>query len=70
MNSDVIGTAMEELLKQGSYMNMQAFFKGNCGGSVKREPINRKASLKAETTQEAVTITQGKDDGDLDWGRD
>lgn len=24
--------------------------------------------MEAETTQEVVTIAQGKDDGDLDWG--
>lgn len=36
MNSDITGTTMEELLKQGNYMNMQAIFKDDCGSSVRR----------------------------------
>lgn len=53
---------MEEFLKQGRYMNMQAFSKGGCGSGMRREMIN-KANMEAETTQE-------KDDGEPKWGSD
>ena len=36
MNSDITGTTMEELFKQGNCMNMQAIFKDDCGSSVRR----------------------------------
>ena len=36
MNSDITGTTMGELLKQGNCTNMQAVFKDDCGSSVRR----------------------------------
>lgn len=44
-NPDVSRAAVEEFLKQGSYMNMQVFSKGGQGSSMSRETINKANTL-------------------------